>query len=264
MFKLSDTKCVDISLYRIYSMYRSPSGTAVRVWLFSLSDGLKRVLSLKLQLFCTLAGLPPISSPPPTTSLPGEQRWRSFIDICRLFMLWPRGLAIRTRSLKLNFWLQVWRGRKERRRRQRERGGDGGMGREEERRPFKEARLMEVMIQREKRWNWGKWVRDEVYRVCWQREPRHIQTQGEREKRDAVNTYFPSEIEKSSECRHRAAFCLILQPKHHLTSNPHAQNIRTQLPSHQNKPSVLHPEMLQSSTRSLDKIYSRILRSKQS
>lgn len=143
-------------------------------------------------------------------------------------------------------------------------GGDGGMGREEERRPFKEARLMEVMIQREKRWNWGKWVRDEVYRVCWQREPRHIQTQGEREKRDAVNTYFPSEIEKSSECRHRAAFCLILQPKHHLTSNPHAQNIRTQLPSHQNKPSVLHPEMLQSSTRSLDKIYSRILRSKQS
>lgn len=143
-------------------------------------------------------------------------------------------------------------------------GGDGGMGREEERRPFKEARLMEVMIQREKRWNWGKWVRDEVYRVCWQREPRHIQTQGEREKRDAVNTYFPSEIEKSSECRHRAAFCLILQPKHHLTSDRHAQNIRTQLPSHQNKPSVLHPEMLQSSTRSLDKIYSRILRSKQS
>lgn len=174
MLKLSDTECVFFScivpLYRIYSMYHSPSGTALRVWLFSLSDGLKRVRSLKLQLFCTLAGLPPISSPPPTASLPGEQRWRSLMDICRLFMLWPRGLAIRTRSLKLNFWLQIWRGRKEREERRR-------------RRPFKEERLMEVMIQREKRWNWGKWVRDEVYRECVDRESRDTYRHKERERR---------------------------------------------------------------------------------
>lgn len=85
-----------------------PSETTVRFWLFSLSEGLKRVRSLKLQLFWTLAGLPPISSPPPTASFPGEHRWRSLMEVCRLFMLWPRGLAIRTRSLKLNFWLGGW------------------------------------------------------------------------------------------------------------------------------------------------------------
>ncbi len=77
----------------------SPSAT-VRDWLLSLSDGRKRVRSLKLQLFWTLAGLLP-STP---TSVAGERR--SFTDICLLFMLWPRGLAMRTRSRKLNFWLQ--------------------------------------------------------------------------------------------------------------------------------------------------------------
>ncbi|KAK5908790.1 hypothetical protein CgunFtcFv8_016817 [Champsocephalus gunnari] len=50
---------------KIDTQSRSPSGTAVRVWLFSLSEGLNRVRSLKLQLFCTLAGLPPIRSAPP-------------------------------------------------------------------------------------------------------------------------------------------------------------------------------------------------------
>ncbi|TNN22476.1 hypothetical protein EYF80_067409 [Liparis tanakae] len=73
-------------------MQVSPSGTAVRVWLLSLSDGRNRVRSLKLQLFWTLAGLPPISSPPPppppaATSVPGEERWRSLTDVWRLFML---------------------------------------------------------------------------------------------------------------------------------------------------------------------------------
>lgn len=133
--------------------YSSPSGAALRVWLFSLSEGLKRVRSLKLQLFCTLAGLPPISSAPPTTSLPGEQRWRSLIDICRLFMLWPRGLAILTRSLKLSFWLQggKWEGGEGK---EAGRGGGGGMGTEEDRRPTKEAGMMK--IQRVKRWNWGR------------------------------------------------------------------------------------------------------------
>jgi len=77
----------------------SPS-VVVRDWLLSLSDGRKRVRSLKLQLFWTFAGLLP-STP---TSVPGERL--SFTDICLLFTLWPRGLAIRTRSRKLNFWLQ--------------------------------------------------------------------------------------------------------------------------------------------------------------
>lgn len=44
---------------------------------------------------------------------------------------------------------------------------------------------------------------------------RHTYRHKERERRDAVNTYFPSESEKSSERRHRAAICLFLQPKHH-------------------------------------------------
>lgn len=47
---------------------------------------------------------------------------------------------------------------------------------------------------------------------------RHTDTRREREKRDVVNTYFPSESEKSSARRHRAAFCLFLQPKHHPSS----------------------------------------------
>lgn len=36
------------------------------------------------------------------------------------------------------------------------------------------------------------------------------ETLGERQKGDAVNTYFPSESEKSSELRQRALFCLFL------------------------------------------------------
>lgn len=75
-----------------------PSGI-VRDWLLSLSDGRKRVRSLKLQLFCTLAGLLPSVA----TSVTGERL--SFSDVCLLLMLWPRGLAMRTRSLKLSFWL---------------------------------------------------------------------------------------------------------------------------------------------------------------
>ncbi len=82
----------------------SPSA-AVRDWLLSLSDGRKRVRSLKLQLFWTLAGLLP-STP---TSVAGERR--SFTDICLLFMLWPRGLAMRTRSRKLKL-LTAWEERR--------------------------------------------------------------------------------------------------------------------------------------------------------
>lgn len=130
----SPLMCAELFLHSKYSL---PSGTAVRVWLFSLSDGLNLVRSLKLQLFCTLAGLPLISSDPPTTSLPGEQRWRSLMDVCRLFMLWPRGLAIRTRSLKLNFWLQG--GLKEKRERETGREGVEGCGKE---------KVREKMIQR--------------------------------------------------------------------------------------------------------------------
>lgn len=73
-----------------------------RDWLLRRSDGLKRVRSLKLQLFWTLVGLVP-SVPPSAT---GERR--SFMDaeVWRFLMLWPRGLASLTRSLKLSFWLE--------------------------------------------------------------------------------------------------------------------------------------------------------------
>lgn len=77
-----------------------PSTTGLGCELFSRSDGLKRVRSLKLQLFWTLVGLPSVAM-----SALGDRR--SPTDDCLFFMLWPRGLAIRTRSLKLNFWL--WR-----------------------------------------------------------------------------------------------------------------------------------------------------------
>lgn len=185
-------------------LYSSPSGAAVRDWLFSLSEGLKRVRSLKLQLFCTLAGLPPISSAPPTTSLPGEQRWRSLIDICRLFMLWPRGLAIRTRSLKLSFWLRGGNEREERGKRQRE-------GVVEER----GQRRIEDQPKKQEWWKSKEW-KGEIEEselgmkfigkrsVLTETTKAHTDTRRER-KKDAVNTYFPSEIEKSSECRWRAA-----------------------------------------------------------
>lgn len=72
-----------------------------RDWLLRRREGLKRVRSLKLQLFCTFAGLVP-SVPASAT---GERR--SFTDdVCLFLMLWPRGLASLTRSLKLNFWLK--------------------------------------------------------------------------------------------------------------------------------------------------------------
>ena len=75
-----------------------------RDWLLRRSEGRKRVRSLKLQLFCTLAGLPPSAAAAGGgVSATGERR--SLTD-CRLLMLWPRGLAIRTRSLKLSFWLR--------------------------------------------------------------------------------------------------------------------------------------------------------------
>lgn len=77
----------------------SPS-VVERDWLLSRSEGLKRVRSLKLQLFCTLVGL--VLSVP--VSATGDRR--SFTEVvCLFLMLWPRGLAILTRSLKLNFWL---------------------------------------------------------------------------------------------------------------------------------------------------------------
>ena len=83
------------------TMGQSHSPSVVeRDWLLRRSEGLKRVRSLKLQLFCTLAGLVP-SVPASAT---GDRR--SFTeDVCLFLMLWPRGLAILTRSLKLNFWL---------------------------------------------------------------------------------------------------------------------------------------------------------------
>lgn len=205
--------CVGVTHHCVWYTYSSPSGAAVRVWLFSLSEGLKRVRSLKLQLFCTLAGLPPISSAPPATSLPGEQRWRSLIDICRLFMLWPRGLAIRTRSLKLSFWLQggkweVGEGKVA------ERGG-GGMGTEEDRGPTKEARMMK--IQRATRWNWGKWVggREEE---CVDRESQGTYTHKEREKR-CCQHLFPFRDWEEFRVQMEGSICLSLQPKHHLTSD---------------------------------------------
>lgn len=83
-------------------MWQSHSPSVVeRDWLLRRSEGLKRVRSLKLQLFCTLAGLVP--------SVPGSATGdrRSFTDeACLFLMLWPRGLANLTRSLKLNFWLE--------------------------------------------------------------------------------------------------------------------------------------------------------------
>ena len=82
----------------------SPS-VVERDWLLRRREGLKRVRSLKLQLFCTLAGLVP-SAP---HSVTGDLR--SFTDdVCLFLMLWPRGLASLTRSLKLNFWLESERG----------------------------------------------------------------------------------------------------------------------------------------------------------
>ena len=54
-----------------------------RDWLLRRSEGLKRVRSLKLQLFWTLAGLEPSVAPPSAT---GERR--SFMeDVCRFLML---------------------------------------------------------------------------------------------------------------------------------------------------------------------------------
>lgn len=82
----------------------SPS-VVERDWLLRRRDGLKRVRSLKLQLFCTLTGLEPSA----LISEPGERR--SVMDVCLLLMLWPRGLAILTRSLKLSFWLRDGRRR---------------------------------------------------------------------------------------------------------------------------------------------------------
>lgn len=61
-------------------------------------EGRKRVLSLKLQLFCTLVGLPSA-----VMSVLGDLL--SPIEACLLLILWPLGLAMRTRSLKLSFWL---------------------------------------------------------------------------------------------------------------------------------------------------------------
>lgn len=81
------------------SAFVSPS-VVERDWLLRRSEGLKRVRSLKLQLFCTLTGLEPSA----LISAPGERR--SVTDVCLLLMLWPRGLAILTRSLKLSFWLR--------------------------------------------------------------------------------------------------------------------------------------------------------------
>lgn len=72
-----------------------------RDWLLRRSEGLKRVRSLKLQLFWTLAGLVP-SVPASAT---GDRRSLTD-DVCLFLMLWPRGLANLTRSLKLNFWLK--------------------------------------------------------------------------------------------------------------------------------------------------------------
>lgn len=212
--------CVGVKRHCVWFTYSSPSGAAARVWLFSLSEGLKRVRSLKLQLFCTFAGLPPISSAPPATSLPGEQRWRSLIDICRLFMLWPRGLAIRTRSLKLSFWLQAWWGEMRGRRgeRGRERGGGGGMGTEGERRPTKEARMMK--IQRVKRWNWGSELgmkfTEEKERV--DRESRGTYRHKEREKRGCQHL-FPFWDWEEFRVQMEGSICLSLQPKHHPTSD---------------------------------------------
>lgn len=187
-----------------------PSGTVVRVWLFNLREGLNLVRSLKLQLFCTLAGLPLISSAPPTTSLPGEQRWRSLMDACRLFMLCPRGLAIRTRSLKLSFWLQRWKMGmwKEERRVTQERGtgcrGNGGDG------PVKERGG-----KGERCWKRVLDGFDSVRKIDWA-------TEREREggKKHTVNAYSPFEGEMSSESRHRDTFCLSLQLKHPPTDMP--------------------------------------------
>lgn len=83
----------------------SPSVVVERDWLLRRREGLKRVRSLKLQLFCTLTGLEPSA----LISAPGERR--SVTDVCLLLTLWPRGLAILTRSLKLSFWLRDQRQR---------------------------------------------------------------------------------------------------------------------------------------------------------
>lgn len=73
-----------------------PSTTGLGCELFSRSEGLKRVRSLKLQLFWTLVGLPSVAM-----SALGDRR--SPTEDCLFFILCPRGLAIRTRSLKLSF-----------------------------------------------------------------------------------------------------------------------------------------------------------------
>lgn len=76
----------------------------------------------------------------------------------------------------------------------------------------------------EKRGKAAREIRDSEFRTEltefeWQRlrvdRETHTDKERGRKKRDTVNTYFPSECEKSSERRHRAAFCLFLQPKHH-------------------------------------------------
>ena len=75
-----------------------PSITGFGWELLRRSEGLKRVRSLKLQLFWTLVGLPSA-----VMSVLGDLL--SPTDACLLLMLWPLGLAMRTRSLKLSFWL---------------------------------------------------------------------------------------------------------------------------------------------------------------
>lgn len=77
-----------------------PSITGFGCELLRRSEGRKRVRSLKLQLFCTLVGLPSA-----VMSVLGDLL--SPTEACLLLMLWPLGLAMRTRSLKLSFWL--WR-----------------------------------------------------------------------------------------------------------------------------------------------------------
>ena len=78
----------------------SPSTTGLGCELFRRREGRKRVRSLKLQLFCTLVGLPSA-----VMSVLGDRLSPS--DACLLLTLWPRGLAMRTRSLKLSFWLRA-------------------------------------------------------------------------------------------------------------------------------------------------------------
>lgn len=75
-----------------------PSTTGFGWELLRRREGRKRVRSLKLQLFCTLVGLPSA-----VMSVLGDLL--SPTEACLLLMLWPLGLAMRTRSLKLSFWL---------------------------------------------------------------------------------------------------------------------------------------------------------------